>query len=54
MRKVVKRWPWRDKKGKCHWCIELSDGSKYVLEKRGRKVVPRPIGPEGEIVVEAR
>jgi len=54
MSRVVKRWLWKDKKGKYHWCIELSDGSKYVLEKRGRKVVPRPIGLEEGITVETR
>jgi len=44
--KIVKRWLWKDKAGRVHNCIELSDGSRYVLEKKGRKVVPRPIGLE--------
>jgi len=41
--RVVKKWIWRDKGGKIHNCIELEDGSKYVLERRGGKIVPRPI-----------
>jgi len=46
MSRVVKRWIWRDKHGRPHNCIELSDGSKYVLEKIRGKIVPRPIGKE--------
>jgi len=41
--RIVKRWIWRDKAGKAHDCVELEDGSRYVIEKRGRKRVMRPL-----------
>jgi len=44
--RVVKRWIWRDKRGRPHNCIELEDGSKYVFEHRNGKVVPRPLMEE--------
>jgi len=48
MSRVVKRWIWRDKKGKPHNCIELEDGSKYVIEKQGTKRVIRSLEEEQE------
>ena len=41
--RVVKRWIWIDKRGKPHNCIELEDGSRYVIEKQGAKNVIRSL-----------
>ena len=46
MSKVVKKWVWRDKRGRPHNCVELEDGSRFVFEKKNGKIVPRPIGLE--------
>ena len=43
MSRVIKRWIWKDKHGKPHNCIELEDGSKYVIEKKDTKNVIRPL-----------